>query len=161
MSNSHCCFAAVQSGHCQNQENNCSEDVVSTTTTPEHGNMISMLHSLVTEIVSACGKKICVLFALISILNMLHFYAWNWFCFKKTSLVNMQISVPQTIVSFHNSSQTRQQLWEGVYKVIFVMLLKKCLKIMWEALTEGIWETQHYTSQSSASSQNLMFHFSS
>lgn len=50
----------------------------------------------------------------------------------------MQISVPQTMASFHKSSQTRQQLWEGAYKVIFVTLLKKCLKIMQEAQTEEI-----------------------
>lgn len=73
----------------------------------------------------------------------------------------MQISVPQTMVSFHRSSQTRRQLWEGAYKVIFVALLKKCLKIMWKAQTEEIWETQHYTSQTAMPSQNLTFHFSS
>lgn len=37
----------------------------------------------------------------------------------------MWIEVPQTMISFHKSSQTKQQLWEGAYKVIFVMLFKK------------------------------------
>lgn len=50
------------------------------------------------------------------------------------------------MISFHKSSQTKQQLWEGAYKVIFVMLFfKKSLKIMWEAQTKEIWEAEHYT----------------
>lgn len=66
------------------------------------------------------------LLALFSISNMFHFYAWKWFSFKKKSCWHVpRYQYPQTIVSFHKSSKTRQQLREDVYKVIFVILLKK------------------------------------
>lgn len=156
MSSSWCNFAAIQSGHCPNQENKllwgCSAHDQHTWAQKRDPSVVFLSGHGGS---SSLGWNICVLLVLISVWNTLHFYAWIW------SLAHMQISVPQTMVSFHKSSQTRRQLWEGTYKVIFVMLLKKCLKIMWEAQSEEIWETQHYTSQSTVSSWNPTFHFSS
>lgn len=69
-----------------------------------------------TGVVSARGK------------HRLRFYVGNWFCFKTTSLAHSQIAAPQTMVSFHKSSQTRRQLWKGEYKAVFVTLLPKMLE---------------------------------
>lgn len=141
---------------------NCSENTVFATTTLGHRNTIPVLRScLDTETVFQLVLKYLCPIGFDFNFKHAAFLCLELVLLQKNILGAYADIVPQTMASFHKSSQTRQQLWEGMYKVIFVMFLKKCLKITWEAQTEEIWESQHYTSQSSASSRNLMFHFSS
>lgn len=105
----------------------CSDDPESTTT-----HLDTEIPSLQCFFFSGYGDRYFTtscnyfLLALFSISNMFHFYAWKWFSFKKKSCWHVpRYQYPQTIVSFHKSSKTRQQLREDVYKAIFVILLKK------------------------------------
>lgn len=134
----------------------CSDDPESTTT-----HLDTEIPSLQCFFFSGYGDRYfttsCnyVLLALFSISNMFHFYAWKWFSFKKKSCWHVpRYQYPQTIVSFHKSSKTRQQLREDVYKVIFVILLKK--KNVWRS-----WERlkQKKFEKLSIKSHNALYFF--
>lgn len=141
---------------------NCSEDTVFATTTPGHRNTIPVLCScLDTETVFQLVLKYLCPIGFDFNFKHAAFLCLELVLLQKNILgAYADIGAPDNgflSQKFPNKAATVG----GHVQSHLCNVLKKCLKIMWEAQTEEIWESQHYTSQSSASSQNLMFHFPS
>lgn len=161
MSSSWCYLAPVQSrsGPCQNQGMTGSGDALPAAPTPGQGDVIPVLHSsLDTERASVWGKisvSCCLWFQLTCCIYMLR----TGFELKTILGTYVDRSTPDNDLLSQKFPNKAATVGRCLQSNLCNAFLKKCLKIMWETQTEEIWETQHYTSQFSVSSQNLMFHF--